>query len=183
MIFIFKFLQGLFYFHQILVFLFQFFHHFFGNFLQLKMLFFFFLKQKLTIFTFFLRKYSSLISIQSHLFLQFHNFLISLRNLISQSNIFLTSFFLLLLHHFVFDNSVLPSKKSFNSSHTILLKEFFQFCPIFFTFIVFNQPDSFLLRRSVLLQMRILNFLLQLYFLLKRLISSFIHISQTQIDF
>ena len=147
------------------------------------MLFFFFLKQKLTIFTFFLRKYSSLISIQSNLLLQLHNFLISLRNLISQSNILLTSFFLRLLHHFVFANTVLPSQKSFNSSHTILLKEFFQFSPIFFTFIVFDQPQSFLLRRPVLLQMRILNFPQQLSLLLKGLIPSFIHISQTQIDF
>ena len=147
------------------------------------MLFFFFLKQKLTIFTFFLRKHPRLISIQSHLFLQLHNFIIPFRNFISQSNILLTSFFFLFLHHFVLANTVLPSQKSVNSSHGILLKEFLQFSPIFFTFIVFDQPYSFLLKWPVLLQMRILYFPLQFPLLLKRLSPSFIHIPQTQIDF
>ena len=75
-------------------------------------------------------------------------------------------------------NTVLPSQDSIN---IVLLKEFFNFCPIFFTFIVFNQPHFFLLSISMLFQISFLNLFLKVISFIIILIYLFTDIFEVEI--
>lgn len=75
-------------------------------------------------------------------------------------------------------NTVLPSQDSIN---IILLKEFFNFSPIFFTFIMFNQPHLFLFNTSMLFQISFLNLFLKVISFIIILIYLFTDIFEVEI--